>query len=192
MLVKRRTLIFLALMMANSLVRKNDVLGNNTSPNHLNLPSFVNTFEVKSSIKGRIRFSVPYLKNNPMIASHLIEQVKKIQVIKKCTVNVALGTVLVEYNSNVVDAQTIEGALIKILGIDAMLDEGRVGEVRIKAREVVDAVNNGIYDYSNGILDIKSIALLLFLSGAVYDIRKLGVRRLPGYATLLWWSSSLF
>lgn len=160
--------------------------------NMLNLPSFKNAIEIKSSVDGRIRFNIPILKSNIGLSEHLVGQIKNISVISLCKVNTLTGSVLVEYDNTKVDAQTIEGAIIKLLGIDKKLDEGRESEVRKKIDETVSALNNGIYDYTNGILDMKTLVGMILLLAALRDLRLFGPRNNPGYPTLFWWSSTLF
>ncbi|MBC2576209.1 HMA2 domain-containing protein [Peptostreptococcus canis] len=160
--------------------------------NTLELPSFKNILEVRSSVNGRIRFFVPVLKSNLELAELLTSQVKKISVIKKCEVNLVTGSVLVEYDSDNLDAQTLEGVIMKLLSLDEKLDEGRTSEIEKKVGTFKNAINNGVYDFTGGILNIKSLMALLFLGAAVYDVKKMGARRTPDYITFLWWTTTLF
>ena len=188
MLLRKRTLFFIGLMALNTFVRKEGEVKNNK--NKLNLPSFANNFSVVSSIDGRIRFKAPILKNNEQISNYLISQLKSIDVIKKAEINIYLGTILVSYDSSKIDGETIEGVIMKLLKLDEQL-ENRVSSIRQKAIEGINAINNGIYDYSRGILDIKTIVLLYFIGGAIYDFKIRRNRVRLDYFTLLWWGSSL-
>lgn len=190
-LIKRRTLFFLGLMMTNLVVKKDGNTLSKNNRNKLNLPSFINTFEVVSSIDGRVRFVSPILRNNINIGNMLIEQLKTIDVIKRAEINVVRGSILVEYDNSSVDGETIEGVLMKLLNLDRAIGN-RTSTIRKKSKNLIEAVNNGIYDYSKGWLDIKTIALLYFISSAFYDLRVRGRRASQDYLTLLWWSSSLF
>lgn len=191
MVLSRRTMIFLGLMAINQIVKRST--GSNASSrnmNSLNLPSFANTFVVKSSQRGRVRFEVPIIKNNVQISEFLISQLKNIDVIKKAEINIYLGTILVCYDDTKIDAETVEGVLMKILKLDEQL-KNRVSVVRKKCRGTIEALNSGIYDYSKGILDIKTIVLLYFMSKALLDLKLRGRHARPDYMTLMWWGSSL-
>ncbi|WP_101772474.1 HMA2 domain-containing protein [Peptostreptococcus faecalis] len=192
-LISRRASIFLTLcLFLNSMNRNKEELKNTKNGNTLKLPSFKNALEVKSSIEGRVRFFAPIVKSNEAVSESLISQIKKIPVIKKCEINIITGTILIEYDSSQVDAQTIEGAVIKLLGIDKFIDEGRVSTVKKESDSFMSAVNNGLYDFTGGLFDVKSLVAVLFIVGAIYDIKRFGLNRTPGYPTLLWWSSRLF
>lgn len=192
MILRKRTWILLALMAINAAVNesvKNDSTGSKNG-NKLNLPSFTDILEVKHSIEGRIRLKIKVLMNNEVIGNMLKEQLEKISVISRFEINILLGTVLIEFDSSKVDALTIQGAVMKLLGVDEELSEGRNGKLRLKAEEGVSAINSGIYDFTKGYLDLKSLFLMIFITGAVYDYRKIGWGN-PGCATLLWWGASL-
>lgn len=194
LLARRRAFWISALLLINAFNRKNrdkDLSGGNEG-NNLKLPSFKNALEVKSSIPGRVRFYAPVLVGNIEAANIFIDKISKISVIKSCRVNTLTGTIVMVYDHEQLDPQTLEGAVIKLLGIDKSIDEGRVSEVKKFSEKIFAAVNNGLYDFTNGLLDVKSLASLSLLAAAIFDRRRYGGGRTPGYATLCWWSTSLF
>lgn len=193
MLLRHRRLIFTLLFIASTLRNRGNspVLGKNKL-NNLNIPSFKNLLEVKSSILGRVRFYSPAIVSNKQMADTLIDYSKKILAIKKAEVNLLTGSILIEYSPEEVDATTLEGVVIKILGLDGELDGGRVSNLEKEVKNMTAALNNGIYDFTNGYLNVKSLLAVVFIMLAIYDIRKLGTRRMPDYATLLWWTTALF
>lgn len=190
MLGKRRFIIMMALLAMNT-INNEKLKATGSKGNTLNLPSFKNVLEIKSSIDGRIRFSSPLVKSNDEMAYHLKDQISKIPVIKKCTINTLTATILIEYDSQELDAQTLEGAIIKLLGADEMLTNGRVSSVRKFINEGRTALNNGIYDFTKGAFDTTTLFAILLLFGAIWDYRKVGRRPIPAYPTLLWWTSRL-
>lgn len=194
LLARRRAFWISALLLMNAFNRKNrdkDLSGGNEG-NNLKLPSFKNALEVKSSIPGRVRFYAPVLVGNIEATNIFIDQISKISVIKSCRVNTLTGTIVMVYDHEQLGPQTLEGAVIKLLGIDKSIDEGRVSEVKKFSEKIFAAVNNGLYDFTNGLLDVKSLASLSLLAAAIFDLRRYGGGRTPGYATLCWWSTSLF
>ena len=179
LLGRRRALWISALLIMNGFNRRKrdkDLAGGNDG-NNLKLPSFKNALEVKSSIPGRVRFYAPILVGNIEVANSFVDQISKIDVIKTCRVNTLTGTILMEYDHQLLDPQTLEGAVIKLLGVDKSIDEGRVSEVK-KASE--------------RLLDVKSLAGIALIGAGLLDLRRNGGGRLPDYATLGWWGTSLF
>lgn len=194
LLGRRRALWISALLIMNGFNRRKrdkDLAGGNDG-NNLKLPSFKNALEVKSSIPGRVRFYAPILVGNIEVANSFVDQISKIDVIKTCRVNALTGTILMEYDHQLLDPQTLEGAVIKLLGVDKSIDEGRVSEVKKASEKLFAAVNNGLYDFTNGLLDVKSLAGLALIGAGLLDLRRNGGGRLPDYATLGWWGTSLF
>nr|WP_314276700.1 hypothetical protein [uncultured Peptostreptococcus sp.] len=194
LLARRRALFMSALLIMNAFNRKSkdkDLLGVNKA-NSLKLPSFKNALEVRSSIPGRVRFYCPLLVGNEQAANSFIGQVSKISLIKSCRVNILTGTIVIVYDHESLDPQTLEGAVIKLLGVDRSIDEGRVSEVRKVSERTFTSINNGLYDFTNGLLDMKSLVGVSFLVAALLDFRRNGGGRMPDYATLCWWSASLF
>ena len=191
MIIKKSTWIMLALMAINAgLNQKSNNSPSKDNGNSLKLPSFTGVLEVKNSIDGRVRFKIDALKENELLARTFLEQVKKISVIKYAEVNICLGTMLIEYDSSMVDGLTLQGAVMKLLGIDSQLEGNRTSRLRTSAENCVEALDSGIYEFTKGILDFKSVFIMIFLLGAFYDYRTYG-RRIPAYPTLLWWCSRL-
>ena len=194
LLGRRRALWISALLIMNGFNRRKrdkDLAGGNDG-NNLKLPSFKNALEVKSSIPGRVRFYAPILVGNIEVANSFVDQISKIDVIKTCRVNTLTGTILMEYDHQLLDPQTLEGAVIKLLGVDKSIDEGRVSEVKKASERLFAAVTHGLYDFTNGQLDVKPLAALALIGAGLLDLRRNGGGRLPDYATLGWWGTSLF
>ena len=183
----RRCVVYGALILAN-LVSKGV---KNSNGNLLGLPSFKNAIEVKSSIPGRIRFYVPAIKNNVEIAKGLVEQLRQIPVINYSKVNVLTSTILVEYDHEKLDANTLEGAIIKLLGIDKQILEKRVSHIRAEGSKVIDTANNAVYDFTNGIFDLKTLIATILVIYGIRDYRMTGTKCVPGAATLFWWGSQV-
>ena len=183
----RLHIVYLGLILANLASKA----GKKKNKNRLSLPSFKHAIEVKSSIPGRVRFYVPSLESNIEAANDLVEQMGKIPVIKSCKVNLVTATVLVEYDHENLDPNTLEGAIIKLLGIDKTILEKRVSRMRSEGSKLLDTANNAIYDFTNGILDLKTLVATIFVIYGIKDYRKNRGNCAPGAANLFWWGSQV-
>lgn len=195
MAIGRSRILFWSILLASSVISNRKTSGLNkfkSNVNNLKIPSFKNVIEVKSTFPGRVRFYIPVLKSNIDLANHFISQIKQISVIKKCEVNIITGSALIEYDSDSLDFQTLEGAIIKLLNLDKFLDGNRKSCVEKEIMNISQAVDNGIYDYTNGILNAKTLLALGLLSTAVYQVRRYGFGIRPDYLTLMWWTKSIF
>lgn len=155
-------------------------------PNRLRLPSFPRALEVRSAIPGRIRFNVPLLKNNPELSSELKGQLLKIAAVKEAAINTVTGTMLIVYNRDELDPRLLQGALIKLLGLEDTLRDGAKSVLGREIKTIRQALNYALLDKSKGLLDLRStLAVSLILLGA-WQIYRQPLCLPTGY-TLLWW-----
>ncbi|SFE23639.1 HMA2 domain-containing protein [Peptostreptococcus sp. D1] len=194
-MLARRRFIFWGLLLASSVLTNSKDIKNISSIkkniNSLSIPSFKNVIEVRSAIAGRVRFYIPVLKSNHSLANNFITQIKQLPLIKKCEINTLTGSALFEYDEKNLDAQTLEGAVIKLLELDKLINGNKESSIEKEIRNISQAVNNGIYDYTNGKLNTKTLILIALVVGAFYQIRRNGCIIRPDYLTLLWWSRSI-
>lgn len=182
----------MALMLLNYISNKNKVVlnHNKSTRNKLNLHSFYGLIEVKHSIRGRIRFRIDTLKGNKKLSEVLIKELNKIDLIRNCQANLVTASLLIEYDASKVDGETIQGVIMKLLNLDKSLDKGRDSNLRVMLKENIKAVDNGIYDFTSGYLDIKATFIIAFLLGAIYRYRRMN-KDIFEVLNLLWWASRL-
>ena len=79
------------------------------------LPNFKGILEVKHHIPGRIRMSCPTLKNNKDKSIDLVNVCDKIPGIISIRINENLGTILIEYDTDVLQPLLIIGIILILL-----------------------------------------------------------------------------
>ena len=131
--------------------------------NLMKLPSFKGILEVRASIPGRMRLHVPSLS----------------------------GSMLVCYNERKVEAAVIEGAVIKLLGLDAVISGKQKSRMESGLHTILDAVDRGVMGATNGLMDGKMLAGTALSVLAIKEWRLAGLA-VPGAMTLLWWAARLF
>lgn len=154
------------------------------------LPSFQNVCEVRASIPGRMRLYIPELTRNRKQTEDMLKKMNGIEVVKSISVNPTLSTLLVQYDAAQVEPAVIEGAIIRLMNLNARIDQ----KVQSKLQEIlqmsVQALDKTLLDATGGWVDSKMAA-----SGALLA---LGISKglnggflLPGAATLLWWAANV-
>lgn len=150
------------------------------------LPNFRNILEVKHSIPGRIRLQCNPIKENLELKDVLINTFSQIKGVNEISVNSLIGTILVRYDKNSMDAVLIIGIILKILGLDEEVENTNKSLVTKESKEILNSVSHAIYEKTNGILDLKSSVMVFILAYAIYDIKtRPGLR--PAGITCLWW-----
>lgn len=153
------------------------------------LPNFRGVLEIKHSLKGRIRFYIPVIKNNKELKSLLISQLSKIEAISSFEVNSLIGSLLINYNAKKIEPMIIIGILIRLLNLEKAIERQPESTAKKEIDNFISSLNMAIHEKSNGLIDLKtSISLILFIMGIYKMKQKSDI--IPGGLTLLWWAYS--
>lgn len=101
------------------------------------------------------------------------------------------GSMLVCYDERKVEAAVIEGAVIKLLGLDAAINGKQKSRMENGLHTILDAVDRGVMGATNGLMDGKMLAGTALSVLAIKEWRLAGLA-VPGAMTLLWWAARLF
>ena len=153
--------------------------------NLMKLPSFKGILEVRASIPGRMRLFVPSLAGGMEQALQVREQLLGTGVVPRT------GSMLVCYDERKVEAAVIEGAVIKLLGLDAAINGKQKSRMENGLHTILDAVDRGVMGATNGLMDGKMLAGTALSVLAIKEWRLAGLA-VPGAMTLLWWAARLF
>lgn len=165
--------------------------GKEKQNNKNNLPNFKGILEVKHYIPGRLRLNCTSIKQNNNAAVSLINTCNKIPGINKVTVNECIGTILVEYDFNILEPVLIMGIVLKVLGLEDQVKQNPKSLVNKESINIADSLNRAIYEKTSGIIDLKGMVMLLIGGYAMYDIKARPEIRPCGYTCLWWVYSSL-
>ncbi len=155
----------------------------------VDVPSFRGIVEVKHKLRGRIRFTIPSLKGNNGGFQGLKAQLDKIDHIYNVQVNPITASLLVEHGEEI-EATLIVGIIIKLLGLEEYVKNPPKALVTSEFNNAKESLSLAVNEKTKGVLDLKSILFLLFISMGVRKIRenpKLG----PNGYTFLWWGFSM-
>lgn len=159
--------------------------------NLMKLPSFKGILEVRASIPGRMRLFVPSLAGGMEQALQVREQLLGTGVVHRVELEPRTGSMLVCYDERKVEAAVIEGAVIKLLGLDAAINGKQKSRMENGLHTIFDAVDRGVMGATNGLMDGKMLAGTALSVLAIKEWRLAGLA-VPGAMTLLWWAARLF
>ncbi len=169
-------------IIAGALMNRKAQRNNNT----LALPSFNGAITVKSAVTGRIRFNIPCLVSNSELCNHLSTQIARFSSVKKASINPTLGSVLLEYDENAIEAQLLQAAIIKLLGLEDTLEQSGKSLVAIKAKQTQDALNLAISNKTGGLLNFSTLIAAALIGLGIYKIRR-DFCVLPNGFTMIRW-----
>ena len=154
-----------------------------------NLLSFLRHGPVRVShtLPGRVRFSVPTLKEESSKGTFLEEKLSTVDGVKSVEVGPLTGSVLIQYRENIVQPELLYAAIVRLMGLEKELEKVPQPKVVKELRSFMDSLNRVVYDRTGGLLNFTS-ALLILLAG--FGIRKIasdGSKAMPAGFTLLWW-----
>ena len=101
------------------------------------------------------------------------------------------GSVLVRYDETQVEAAVVEGAMLKLMGLDGQVNAAPVSGMERGLKTIWEAVNRGIYEGTAGVLDARTLTGTALVVTAAKQFKQSGLA-VPGAMTLLWWATKLF
>ena len=152
--------------------------------NLMKLPSFKGILEVRASIPGRMRLYVPSLSGSMDQAEQAREQLLGTGVVHRVELEPRTGSMLVCYDERKVE-------VIKLLGLDAVINGKQKSRMESGLHTILDAVDRGVMGATNGLMDGKMLAGTALSVLAIKEWRLAGLA-VPGAMTLLWWAARLF
>ena len=159
--------------------------------NKMKLPSFHGIAEVRASIPGRIRLYMPAVTANPETAAQMKKQMEETGAVRNVSINPSSGSVLFLYDETQVEASVVEGAAIRLMGLDEAIQRQPVSKMEKSLQMLWNSINHGVMETTNGWMDARMLAGTAISIAAVRSLIIHGAV-LPGGITLLWWASSIF
>lgn len=159
--------------------------------NHAHLPSFRGVCEVRASMPGRMRLFVPTISEKSQQAAQAREKLLATGVVSAVSINDRIQTVLIVYDTAQAEGAVIEGAFIRLMGLDEAISRKSMSRAEAGVRTLLDSIDHAILERTNGWLDGSTLMSGTLAACGLYRMRQLGAG-VPGALTLLWWASSIF
>lgn len=150
------------------------------------LPSFYGIMEVKHYSKNRLRLQINSLKNNFEGGKELEDRMKNLDGIYEIKSNSTIGSLLISFDEDRVEAMVIIGAILNLLGLEDEVFSTKNGIITTFIKDIIAGVDTSIYNKSRGILDLKSAVSIALIYYGIKKVRTNPV--LPNGVNLLWWA----
>jgi heavy-metal-associated domain-containing protein len=141
------------------------------------------------ALPGRVRFSVPSLKDDDSKAEFLQEKLCTLDGVQSVNVAPVTGSVLIGYREGVVQPELLYAAVVRLMGLDKELEKTPRPKLVKELRSVLDSLNRVVYDRTGGILDFSSSLLIVLAAVGVKKMFAEGAKAMPAGFTLLWWGA---
>lgn len=139
-------------------------------------------------LPGRVRFQVPLMVGKDEELKAATTQIAKIKGVKWVDYNKISGSVLIYFEENIIQADLLFAALIRLLGLDDELQRAPASYVNTEIRSIFESLNQAIYSKSNGIIDLYTTIPLVLAALGIRQIFKSSANIFPTGLTLLWWA----
>ena len=151
---------------------------------HNTLPNFPGLLTVNSVSRGRMRVTLPILRHNESLAVAFIQQLQALPAIHNVTCNLCLGTVVVNYQADEVEPIVLQGAMLKLLGLDKKLEEEAPNYIADKIKQGMRICNYAVSSKTNGLINAKGLLAIAVLGVGIWQIRQAPFSLPNGYTTL--------
>ncbi len=138
-------------------------------------------------ISGRVRFSVPAIKNHKDHANNLRIQISKIQGVRSITADPISCSVVITFDPKVIEAELLFAALIKILGLEKELESVPTPQLKREVLKIVNSGDQAIFDQTDGLLDLETAAMILLSTAALNKFLFTG-QLWPAALSVLFWT----
>jgi len=139
-------------------------------------------------LPGRVRFRIPLMMNKEEELKAASSQIAKINGVKWIESNKITGSVLINYDHSVIQADLLFAALIRLLGLENELQKAPASYLSTEIRTVFDSLNHAVFSKTNGILDLYTAIPILLATLGVSQIIKNKANIFPTGLTLIWWA----
>lgn len=153
------------------------------------LPSFYGILEVQHYMTGRIRVKVEKLVENEEEAEEVRVKLLKITGIKEVKTNTLIGSIMIRFDENVIKPVLLLGILLNFMDLEKEAFGRKNGKLSFLLHDILEATDLTLYNKTKGILDVKTVITLFFITYGIKKLRQNPV--MPNGVNLLWWAYNL-
>ncbi len=153
-------------------------------PAHLSLHGVI---ELVHYLPGRMRYRIPSLVGEEKIGKNIETQMRRLNGVKKVEVRPLVGSVLIEFQPETIEADMIYTVLVSLAGLDKQVERTPPSRVRKEIVNMGRFCNHMVYEKTKGVLDLRTLFPLMMVGVGIHRMMNQGVG-LPSGFVLLWWA----
>ncbi len=139
-------------------------------------------------LPGRVRFRIPLMMNKEEELKAASSQIAKINGVKWIESNKITGSVLINFDQSVIQADLLFTALIRLLGLENELQKAPASYLSTEIRTIFESLNHAVFSRTNGIIDLYTAIPILLATLGISQIIKNKANIFPTGLTLIWWA----
>jgi hypothetical protein len=139
-------------------------------------------------LPGRVRFQIPIMVGREEELKAATTGIAKISGVKWVDYNKISGSVLIYFENNVIQADLLFAALIRLLNLEDELQRAPASYLNTEIKSLIESLNQAVYSKTNGIIDLYTAIPILLAAFGVSQIIKSKSNIFPTGVTLIWWA----
>ncbi len=148
-------------------------------------PAFPKQVQVAHALRGRIRLYC-YEFRDPRLTTALAQQLSRVEGIESVSSNPHTGSLLVQYNPDVIDQNLLVAAIQKLLGSDAPMK--KQGAIMDELQLGYDSINYALLEKTGGAVDTRTLLAGGLFTFAVKELMRTRALGMPSPVTLFYWA----
>lgn len=140
------------------------------------------------SLPNRLRLRVPSLTGDRETCKKLASRFSLLQGIRSADVNPVSGSVLIRYDGEIVQPEILFGAVVKLLGLEAELEQVPTPVLTRELGLLGRSLDRAVFEKSGGLVNGWSLLMLVIAALGVRQAINNGARAWPAGITMVWWA----
>jgi hypothetical protein len=143
-------------------------------------------------LPGRVRFRIPLMVKKEEALKAATSQIAKINGVKWIESSKITGSVLINFDHSIIQADLLFAALIRLLELEDELQKAPASYLSTEIRTVFESLNHAVFSKTNGIIDLYTAIPILLAALGISQIFKNKTNIFPTGLTLIWWAYNSF
>lgn len=150
--------------------------------------SFWGVLELRHEIPGRLRLHCPAVRDDAAAADTVVRELPRLPGVAEVRADHRTGSIIVRYEPHRLDVQTIQLAILKLLGLEEAAENPAPSALTKETEEIFGSLNKALLEVSRGAVDVDFLVPTVLMGLATYRMISKTRTGLPEAFTLFWWA----